>query len=151
MIPGGNIPCPLQPTALAIPGTDFAVSVESLNAKQGSAQIQLNMRFSYAFGLRTSYFMPVPLTLTVTEKSKTTLMPLEIPQPSSTATNLTSVIAGTPAKPAEIATSPLAEVVPTISKNLAPQPDTSPVATNIAAGNIGLAVKTNAINPAIGG
>jgi hypothetical protein len=148
MIPGGNIPCPLQPTALAIPGTDFAVSVESLNAKQGSAQIQLNMRFSYAFGLRTSYFMPVPLTLTVTEKSKTTLMPLEIPQPSLIAT---SKAITNDFQTAAIATSPLAEVVPTISKNLAPQPDTSPVATNIAAGNIGLAVKTNAINPAIGG
>jgi hypothetical protein len=147
MIPGGNIPCPLQPTALAIPGTDFAVSVESLNAKQGSAQIQLNMRFSYAFGLRTSYFMPVPLTLTVTEKSKTTLMPLEIPQPSLIAT---SKAITNDFQTAAIATSPLAEVVPTISKNLAPQPDTSPVATNIAAGNIGLAVKTNAINPAIG-
>jgi hypothetical protein len=148
MIPGGNIPCPLQPTALAIPGTDFAVSVESLNAKQGSAQIQLNMRFSYAFGLRTSYFMPVPLTLTVTEKSKTTLMPLEIPQPSSIAT---SKAITNDFQTAAIATRPLAEVVPTIGKNLAPQPDTSPVATNIAAGNIGLAVKTNAINPAIGG
>jgi hypothetical protein len=148
MIPGGNVPCPLQPTALAIPGTDLALSVESLNAREGSARLQLNMRLTYPFGLRTSYFIPIPLPLTVTEKSRTTLLPLEIPEVLRTkppaSLTLATLIPGTVPKttPGTIPTMGIGEILPT---------EASPIAINIAKGNIGLAVKTNAINPAVGG
>jgi hypothetical protein len=150
MIPGGNVPSPLQPTALAIPGTNLAMSVHSLNAKNGSARVQLNMRLEFPFGLHTSYFIPLPVPITVTEKSKTTLLfPLEVAQPSSmTAANIPSVasIAATPEPPAILA-SASPESAPTPA---APASDSDPVAINIANGNIGVAVKTNAINPANG-
>jgi hypothetical protein len=147
MIPGGNVPSPLQPAALAIPGTNLAISVHSLNAKNGSARVQLNMRLEYMFGLKTSYFIPIPVPLTVTEKSKTTLLfPLEIQQPSSTvATNIlsapsTSLAPETPATQASAASESSATTATA----------SDPVAINIANGNIGIAVKTNAINPANG-
>jgi hypothetical protein len=150
MIPGGNVPSPLQPAALAIPGTNLALSVHSLNAKNGSARVQLNMRIEYAFGLKTSYFIPIPVPFTVTEKSKTTLLfPLEIQQPSSTVANLNVVPSATP----------LAPETPAIQASAAPEPSSTaaepesasnPVALNIANGNIGAAIKTNAINPANG-
>jgi hypothetical protein len=149
MIPGGNVPSPLQPAALAIPGTNLAISVHSLNAKNGSARVQLNMRLEYMFGLKTSYFIPIPVPLTVTEKSKTTLLfPLEIQQPSSTVANnilpapSTSLAPETPATQASNAPEP--------STTAATAPSSDPVAINIANGNIGIAVKTNAINPANG-
>jgi hypothetical protein len=151
MIPGGNVPSPLQPAALAIPGTDFALSVHSLNAKNGSARVQLNMRLQFPFGLRTSYFIPIPVPFTVTEKSKTTLsFPLEIQQPSSTVAN--NIL---PASP-KIPEASLAATEATLLASVAPQTLTpvasanDPVAVNIANGNIGIAVKTNAINPANG-
>ncbi len=149
MIPGGNVPSPLQPAALAIPGTNLAVSVHSLNAKNGSARVQLNMRLEYMFGLKTSYFIPIPVSLTVTEKSKTTLLfPLEIQQPSSTvASNILSA-PSTFLAPETAATQ--ASTAPEPSAPAAPAPSSDPVAINIANGNIGIAVKTNAINPANG-
>jgi hypothetical protein len=146
MIPGGNVPSPLQPTALAIPGTNLAVSVHDLDAKKGSARLQLNMRLEYMFGLRTSYFIPIPLPVNsmLTEKGKTTFsFPLEIPQPSPVA--------------AKIATTPATLANPVQAANAVPQfapaaPSVAidPIAANIANGNIGVAVKTNAINPANG-
>jgi hypothetical protein len=150
MIPGGNVPSPLQPAALAIPGTNLALSVHSLNAKNGSARVQLNMRLEYAFGLKTSYFIPIPISFTATERSKTTLLfPLEIQQPSSIAANnilpvsLNLLPQEAPATQASDA-----------SKPESASPETSsaidPVAANIANGNIGVAVKTNAFNPATG-
>jgi hypothetical protein len=150
MIPGGNVPSPLQPAALAIPGTNLALSVHSLNAKNGSARVQLNMRLEYMFGLKTSYFIPIPVPFTMTEKSKTTLLfPLEIQQPSST---VVSNILPAPSNT-------LAPETPSTQASDAPKTETSapetasaidPVAANIANGNIGVAVKTNAFNPATG-
>jgi hypothetical protein len=149
MIPGGNVPSPLQPTALAIPGTNLAVSVHDLNAKKGSARLQLNMRLEYMFGLRTSYFIPIPLPVNsmLTEKGKTTfLFPLEIPQPTSVAAN----VGTTPANSATLANSVKAASTEPQSKLAAPSGAIDPIAANIANGNIGAAVKTNAINPANG-
>jgi hypothetical protein len=150
MIPGGNVPSPLQPAALAIPGTNLALSVHSLNAKNGSARVQLNMRLEYAFGLKTSYFIPIPVPFTVTERSKTTLLfPLEIQQSSSTVAN--NIL------PTSLNT--LTQEAPATQASDAPKPETSapeaasaidPVAANIVNGNIGVAVKTNAFNPATG-
>jgi hypothetical protein len=145
MIPGGNVPCPLQPTALAIPGTPLAVSVHDLNAQKGTARMQLNMRLEFMFGLRTSYFIPIPINATLTEKSKTTfLFPLEIPQPSSVTASRVPTQAGvaTLADPTKLAIQSQSVPVLNIVNN--------PVAVNIANGNIGVAVKTNAINPASG-
>jgi hypothetical protein len=148
MIPGGNVPSPLQPAALPIPGTDFALSVHSLNAKNGSARIQLNMRLQFPFGLHTSYFIPVPVPFTVTEKSKTTLLfPLEIQQPSSTVANLNVVPSATSLVP-ETPTIQASTVSEPSSTPAAPA--SNPVSLNIANGNIGSAIKTNAINPASG-
>jgi hypothetical protein len=148
MVPGGTVPSPLQPTALAIPGTNLAISVHNLDAKKGSARIQLNMRLEYPFGLYTSYFIPIPVPLTVTEKSKTTLQfPLEIPQLSSAvATNIPSVASKSP-EPEAQRVAAKADVSPA-PESVAPASD--PVAISTANGNIGIAVKTNAINPANG-
>jgi hypothetical protein len=92
MLPGGNIPSPPEPTGLKIPGTPFKVSFEKPDAKKGSVQLQLNMQLEYAFGLKTSHFIPIPIGIEVTEKSKTTLLPLEVPLPDSiAATKATSI------------------------------------------------------------
>jgi hypothetical protein len=95
MLPGGNVPSPLEPTGLDIPGTPFKVSFENPDAKKGSVQLQLNMRLEYAFGLKTSHFIPIPTGIEVTEKSKTTLLPLEVPLPTSIASLVPEVIAAT--------------------------------------------------------
>jgi hypothetical protein len=147
MIPGGNVPSPLQPTALAIPGTNLAISVHDLDAKKGSARMQLNMRLEFMFGLRTAYFIPIPLNSTLTEKGKTTfLFPLEIPQPSP-------VVAKVATTPADVATlvNPL-KLTSTVPQSTPAVPNVAnnPIAANIANGNLGVAVKTNAINPANG-
>jgi hypothetical protein len=148
MIPGGNVPSPLQPTALAIPGTNLAVSVHDLDAKKGSARLQLNMRLEFMFGLRTAYFIPIPISQTVTEKGKTTfLFPLEILQPSPVA--VADVVKTPVDKAALLNPVKLTNVDPqnvTTAKSLVPP--NNPVVTNIANGNIGIAVKTNAFNPA---
>ena len=81
MLPGGNLPSPPEPTGLDIPGTPFKISFENPDAKKGSVAIQLNMRLEYSFGLKTSHFIPIPTGITVTEASKTTLPPLEVPLP----------------------------------------------------------------------
>lgn len=150
MIPGGNVPSPLQPAALAIPGTNLAVSAHSLNAKNGSARLQLNMRLEFSFGLRTAYFIPLPVPFTVTEKSKTTLLfPLEIPQPSPTIAIRIPSAASITALPKSSSESP-ATLSETTPHTETPSSVSDPVAINIANGNIGIAVKTNAINPANG-
>jgi hypothetical protein len=140
------VPSPLQPAALAIPGTNLAISVHDLDAKKGSARLQLNMRLEYMFGLRTSYFIPIPLPVnsTLTERGKTTfLFPLEIPQPSSVAANVGTT-------PATLANPVKAASTEPQSAPAAPSVAKDPVAVNIVNGNIGVAVKTNAINPANG-
>lgn len=132
--------------ALAIPGTDLALSVHSLNAKNGSARVQLNMRLQFPLGLHTSYFIPIPVPFTVTEKSKTTLLfPLEIQQPGSTVANMSTIKPFAPPEPEALVTQ--ASTAPETSSTLA-APASSPVADNIANGNLGAAIKTNAINPA---
>lgn len=85
MIPGGNVPSPNQPTALPIPGTPLALSIESPDAKKGDAAVQLNMRMELAFGLKTSYFIPIPTGIRVSEASKSTLIPVEFALPDSIA------------------------------------------------------------------
>lgn len=85
MLPGGNLPSPPEPTGLDIPGTPFKISFENPDAKKGSVAIQLNMRLEYSFGLKTSHFIPIPTGITVTEASKTTLPPLEVPLPDQIA------------------------------------------------------------------
>jgi hypothetical protein len=153
MIPGGTVPkSPLQPTALAIPGTNFAASIHDINAKKGSARVQLNMRLEYPFGLYTSYFIRIPVTFTVTEKSKTTLpFPLEIPQLSSAVANNSLSVASKSSEPEAQVQSVAAKAdVVSPPESVAPAPASDPVAISTANGNIGIAVKTNAINPANG-
>jgi hypothetical protein len=155
MIAGGNVPSPFQPTALAIPGTNFAVSIHDINAKKGSARVQLNMRLEYPFMRYTSYFIPIPVTFTVTEQSKTTFpFPVEIPQPSpAVATNIPSVVSKSSEPEAQAqSVAAKADVVSPL-KSVVPAPASDPVAISTTNGNIGIAVKTNAINPSteIGG
>ncbi len=151
MLPGGNVPSPLEPTGFDIPGTPFKVSFENPDAKKGSVAIQLNMRLEYAFGLKTSHFIPIPTGINVTEASKTTLLPLEVPLPDSIATATSSIkdslVAATPvAAPSVNPKLPNKEV----ALNQSSSNDTA-YNLNIANGNIGEAVKTNAFNPAMNG
>jgi hypothetical protein len=113
MLPGGNVPSPLEPTGLAIPGTPFKLSFENPDAKKGSVRLQLNMRLEYAFGLRTSHFIPIPTGIEVTEKSKTTLLPLEVPLPTSIAT--ANKVASPSAKEATAKVTATAEEQPSTS------------------------------------
>jgi hypothetical protein len=96
MLPGGNLPSPPEPTGLDIPGTPFKISFEQPDAKKGSVAIQLNMRLEYSFGLKTSHFIPIPTGITVTEASKTALLPLEIPLPDRIAKSAGSDFIKTP-------------------------------------------------------
>lgn len=82
MLPGGNVPSPLEPTGFKIPGTPFKLSFENPNAKAGTVQLQLNMQLDLGWGLRTSHFIPIPTGIEVSEKSRTTLIPLEVPTPN---------------------------------------------------------------------
>jgi hypothetical protein len=90
MIPGGNVPSPNQPTALPVPGTPLAISFESPNAKKGNVAIQLNMRLEFPFGARTAYFIPIPTGVSVSEASKSTLVPMEVSLPDSVASKQTT-------------------------------------------------------------
>jgi hypothetical protein len=83
MLPGGNLPSPPEPTGLDIPSTPFKLSFESPDAQKGTVKLQLNMRLEYAFGLKTSHFIPIPTGIEVSEKSQTTLLPLDVPLPTS--------------------------------------------------------------------
>jgi hypothetical protein len=86
MVEGGTIPGMLERTGLKIPGTPFKLSFENPDAKKGTVNLQLNMCLEYFFGtIRTSHFIPIPTGIVVSEKSKTTLLPLEVPLPTSVA------------------------------------------------------------------
>ena len=150
MLPDGNVPSPPEPTGFDIPGTPFKISFENPDAKKGSVDIQLNMKLQYAFGLETANFIPIPTGVKVTEASKTTLLPLEVPLPDSIAatsstkeSSVSATIAAVPSVNPELASK---EVAP----NQSPSNNTA-YNSNIANGNIGEAVKTNAFNPAMSG
>jgi hypothetical protein len=81
MIRGGNVPPSTEPTGFKIPGTPFKISFETPDAKKGTVSLQLNMQLEYAFGLKTAHFIPIPTGITVSEKSKTALIPMEVPAP----------------------------------------------------------------------
>jgi hypothetical protein len=105
MIPGGNIPSPDQPTALPVPGTPFAISFESPNAKKGDVAVQLNMRLEYGFGLKTAYFIPIPTGIRVSEASKSTLILMEVPLPDAIAGKQTAASGSSsaPSSPSTVA------------------------------------------------
>jgi hypothetical protein len=135
MLPGGNVPSPLEPTGLAIPGTPFKLSFESPDAKKGSVRLQLNMRLEYAFGLRTSHFIPIPTGIEVTEKSKIALIPMEVPMPAS-------IAMGGITNPASKAT--VASPIPTKAKSFLPDlPIDARTTTEAKAKALGSAVKSS--------
>jgi hypothetical protein len=155
MLPGGNIPSPLEPTGLDVPGTPFKISFENPDPKTGSVQLQLNMRLEYPFGLRTSHFLPIPTGIAVTERSKTTLIPLEVPLPEK---NIASVSRGAGFSVVDEQPEKIAEPEIKNKANQNTEPVTQPqistqasdLAKNVLSGNVGQAVKTNAFNPSIG-
>lgn len=152
MLPGGNIPSPLEPTGFDIPGTPFKMSFEDPKAKDGSVAIQLNLKLQYAFGLETSNFIPVPTGIRVSEASKTTLLPLEVPLPDSIGTvSNSSRKESLIAIPTSLATPELPKKESTPNSPLTKSPNNMANNLGIVNGQMGEAVKTNAFNPAISG
>jgi hypothetical protein len=162
-----------------IPGTDFKVVAISDDARAGTAQLRLDMRISSMFG-STPFFLPV-LPMTVSEQKGQVALPVEItPVASTMAKSGTASNPTTPTQPStgSATTVPTAQTDnPNNQNNSQPstgsatnvlatpttgnsQPNTKSV-TNVPTartdnlnnqnGNIGRAVKTNAINPAVGG
>jgi hypothetical protein len=133
-----------------IPGTDFKIVAISSNARSGTAQLRIDMRTNSLLG-STPYFIPVS-PITVSEKNGQIAIPVEV-----------TPVASTIANPSNAPTTAAAAVLtnnsqPTIeSGTKLPTVDSQADNPNIQAdkniqnGNIGRAVKTNAINPAIGG
>jgi hypothetical protein len=144
MLPGGNIPSPPEPTGLKVPGTPFKISFENPDPKTGSAQLQLNMRLEYSFGLKTAHFIPIPTGITVSEKSKTTLIPLEVPVPEKKVDSIANNSGAS-----DLDNSHEKVVEDQVIEPKVTQPKISDFAQNILSGNIGQAVKTNAFNPSI--
>jgi hypothetical protein len=129
-----------------IPGTDFKIVAISDDARSGTAQLRLDMRTNSLSG-STPYFIPV-LPITVSEKNGKLAFPVEILPVAARVVNPDTAVntAATPTGNSQPNTK-LATNVPTNLPTADPEIDN----VNLHNGNIGRAVKTNAINPAIGG
>jgi hypothetical protein len=143
-----------------IPGTDFKIVAISDDARAGKAQLRLDMRISSMFG-STPYFLSV-LPMTVSEQKGQVVFPVEVAPVTSTTAKSSGTAANTTTPTGN--SPPSTELVtntPTGSTTGNSQPSTESVTntptapttgnSNIQNGNIGRAVKTNAINPAVGG
>jgi hypothetical protein len=132
-----------------IPGTDFKIVAIADDARAGTAQLRLDMRTSSLLG-STPYFIPVS-TITVSEKHGAVPFPVEvspiasIANPSTAPTTAAAAVLTNNSQP----TSESGTKLPTVDSQ-ADNPNIQ-ADKNIQNGNIGRAVKTNAINPAIGG
>jgi hypothetical protein len=128
-----------------VPGTDFKVVALSSDARKGTAQLGLDLRTSSMFG-STPFFIPV-LRWTVGERNGKVPLPVEVAPVASTKAHSS----GTTTKTSLVKPSTSARIK--ASSNLEDRIPTADIRDdpNIRNGNIGRAVKTNAINPAVGG
>jgi hypothetical protein len=142
-----------------IPGTDFKIVAISDDARAGKAQLRLDMRISSMFG-STPYFLSV-LPMTVSEQKGQVVFPVEVApvtstmaKSSGTAANTTTPTGNSPPSTESGTSTPTALTTgnsPPSSGAVTSTPTAQTDNSNIQNGNIGRAVKTNAINPAIGG
>jgi hypothetical protein len=123
-----------------IPGTDFKIVAISDDARAGTAQLRLDMRISSMFG-STPYFLSV-LPMTVSEQKGQVVFPVEVAPVTSTMAKSSGTASNT-----TTSTGNLQPSTGSVTSTPTAQTDNS----NIQNGNIGRAVKTNAINPAVGG
>jgi hypothetical protein len=143
-----------------IPGTDFKIVAISNDARTGTAQLRLDMRISSMFG-STPYFLPV-LPMTVSEKNGRVALPVEVTPVATTMAKSGTAFTTTPMDNSQPSTGSAA-TVPNTPTTASSQPSTGSTTIvpatpttqtdrlNDREGNIGRAVKTNAINPAVGG
>jgi hypothetical protein len=137
-----------------IPGTDFKIVAIADDARAGTAQLRLDMRISSLSG-STPYFLPV-LPMTVSERNGRVALPVQVtPVAATTAKSGTAPTTGKLPPSTESTINLPTE--PTngdsqFSNGSAIELSTAQTDNpNMHKGNIGRAVKTNAINPAIGG
>jgi hypothetical protein len=125
-----------------VPGTDLKVVALSSDARKGTAQLGLDLRTSSMLG-STPFFIPV-LRWTVSERDGKVALPVEVsPIAPTKANSIETTSLATPSTSKQIdSNSNLESRVPIIDDR-----DNA----NVRNGNIGRAVKTNAINPAVGG
>jgi hypothetical protein len=135
-----------------IPGTDFKLVALSADARTGTARLRLDMRVNSTFG-STPFFLPL-MSLTVSEKQRDVPFPVAVVPVTSTMAKSNAV--GSSSVPigssnSQPVSNSLGEQSPATNVS---QPTTVELPidnANVRNGNIGQAVKTNAINPAIGG
>jgi hypothetical protein len=143
-----------------IPGTDFKLVALAADARTGTARLRLDMRVNSTFG-STPFFLPL-MPITVSEKQGDVPFPVAVVPVTSTMAKSNAVgssIVSIGSSNSQPVSNSLGDSLPETLRDRSPattlpQPTTVELPidnANVRNGNIGQAVKTNAINPAIGG